>query len=420
MKSSFGLHIEQWLQTLNINAEVSVYISALIQVVILAFVAYLSYIITKNYLLKILGRIISKSKSQWDDILFKKKVFNRLAYIVPAIIVQYLIVYFLSDFPKLSGFLEKGISIYIIFISIRAIDAFLNGMHEIYLTLPSSKDKPIKSYIQIIIILVYFIGVIIVLSIVLDKKVATFFAGLGAMAAVLMLVFKDTLLGLVGGVQLSANDMVRPGDWIEMPSRKADGTVIEISLHTVKVQNWDKTITTIPTYAMVNESFVNWRGMEQSAGRRIKRSINIDMTSVKFCDNKLIEKLQKIKILQPYIKSKLEELENYNKKHDIDETVKVNGRRMTNLGTFRKYIEQYLHNHPKINKEMTFLVRQLQPLETGIPIEIYVFSSEKTWAVYESIQADIFDHILAVTPEFELRVFQNPSGHDMRTLSEKI
>jgi miniconductance mechanosensitive channel len=237
---------------------------------------------------------------------------------------------------------------------------------------------------------------------------------------VLLLVFKDTILGLVASVQLSANNMIRIGDWIEMPSRKADGTVLEITLNTVKVQNWDKTIATIPTYAMVSESFTNWRGMEESGGRRIKRSVNIDMSSVKFCSPEMIEKFKKIHRLKKYISEKMEELELFNKENQIDDSVLVNGRRLTNLGVFRKYVEEYLRHHPKIHQDMTFLVRHLQPSEKGIPIEIYVFSNDQAWANFEGIQADLFDHILAILPEFELRVFQNPSSFNIEQLAKTL
>ena len=239
------------------------------------------------------------------------------------------------------------------------------------------------------------------------------------MAAVLMLVFKDTILGFVASIQLSANKMVVPGDWIEMPSHNADGDVLDISLNTVKVQNWDKTITTIPTYALVSESFRNWKGMEESGGRRIKRSVTIDMKSIKFCTPEMIKKFKKIQILHDYIEKKEKELNEHNKKYEIDNSVLVNGRRMTNIGVFRAYIVSYLHNHPEINNEMTSMVRQLEPTDKGLPLQIYVFSSDKRWVYYEKIQSDIFDHILAVAPEFDLRVFQNPSGYDVVKLLEQ-
>jgi miniconductance mechanosensitive channel len=251
------------------------------------------------------------------------------------------------------------------------------------------------------------------LSITLDKSPWVFLSGLGAMTAVVLLIFKDAILGLVAGIQLSANDMVRPGDWIEMSKYGADGDVMEVTLTTVKVRNWDKTITTIPTYALISDSFRNWRGMTMSGGRRIKRSVWIDVNSIRFCSPEMIEKFERIALLKEYVRSKREELEKYNREQGVDDASPVNGRRMTNVGTFRAYLVQYLRHHPQVHQQLTLLVRQLQPTEKGLPIEVYVFSSDQRWVEYEAIQADIFDHILAVLPEFGLRPFQSPSGADI-------
>ena len=321
------------------------------------------------------------------------------------------------DYPVLEEVIERASLIYIVIVVILSIDSFINALHEIYLSMPVSEGRPIKGYIQVVKIIIYFIGIILMIAIIARESPKTLLTGLGAMAAVMMLVFKDTILGFVASIQLSANKMVRPGDWIEMPSHNADGDVIDITLNTVKVQNWDKTITTIPTYALVSESFRNWKGMELSGGRRIKRSINIDMNTVRFVDSEMAQKLKKIHLLEEYIDIRLEEIRKYNEDNQVDDTVLVNGRRMTNLGTFRIYVEQYLKNHPRIHQGLTMLVRHLQPTETGLPIEIYVFSNDQAWGNYESIQADIFDHILAVIPEFGLRVFQAPTGRDFRALS---
>jgi miniconductance mechanosensitive channel len=263
-------------------------------------------------------------------------------------------------------------------------------------------------------IVVGFTAAIIVLSILIGESPTVLLGGLGAMTAVLLLIFKDSILGFVAGIQLSTNNMVVIGDWIDMPKYGADGDVIDITLTTVKVQNWDKTITTIPTYALISDSFKNWRGMSESGGRRIKRSVYIDMTSVKFCTAETIERFRKIQYLSEYIENKTRELDEYNTARGVDNAVLVNGRRMTNLGTFRAYISAYLRNHPKIHQNMTFLVRHLEPTPQGLPIQIYVFSNDQVWANYEAIQADIFDHILAVIPEFDLRVFQYPAGADLR------
>jgi miniconductance mechanosensitive channel len=258
--------------------------------------------------------------------------------------------------------------------------------------------------------------IIVAISIVIDQSPLILLSGLGALTAVILLIFKDSILGLVAGIQLVANDMVRPGDWIEMPKYGADGDVIEITLNTVKVQNWDKTITTIPTYALISDSFKNWRGMQESGGRRIKRAVYVDVSSVRFCTPEMTAKFSRIKVLEEYIARKQAEMREYNEKHGIDDAVLVNGRRMTNLGTFRAYLVEYLKRHPKIHQDMTFLVRHLQPTELGLPIEIYVCSNDQEWSNYEGIQADIFDHIFASLPEFGLRPFQSPTGSDIASL----
>jgi miniconductance mechanosensitive channel len=303
-----------------------------------------------------------------------------------------------------------------IIISLLVINSILLSFNEIYKSLPVAKNRPIKGYVQVVQILLYSIAIILIISILRGKPATGLLASLGAMAAVLILVFKDTILGFVASIQLSANKMVQIGDWISMPKHNADGTVTEITLNTVKVQNWDRTISTIPTYALVSDSFGNWRGMEESGGRRIKRHISIDMKSVKFCTPEMLTRFKKINSLKEYIEKTENEIEKFNEENNIDNEIVVNGRRMTNLGTFRKYLEAYLRNHPMIHNDMTFLVRQLQPTEKGIPLEIYVFGKDQRWGYYESIQADIFDHILAVIPEFDLRIFQNPSGEDFKSL----
>lgn len=381
--------------------------------------AFLADRLTRIVLIKVIGAVVKRSKNKYDDILLKRKVFSRIAHIAPALVVNATVI-FLIDAPELVAFIRIITKLYIIVISTLVADSLITALHEIYQHLPVSRGRNIKGYVQLVKILLYIIAALVVISVLTSKPVAGLLTGLGAFAAVLMLVFKDTILGLVASVQLAGNRMVSVGDWIAMPKYNADGDVIDISLNTVKVQNWDKTIATIPTYALVSESFQNYRGMEESGGRRIKRSINIDMQSIAFVDNETLEKYKKIRILKDYIEQKESEIEAYNKKIGADTSDRINGRRITNLGSFRKYLELYLRNHPKIHQDMTFLVRHLQPGDNGIPIEIYVFSNDQAWANYEAIQADIFDHILAVIPEFGLRVFQSPSGNDWRAfLGEK-
>jgi len=304
--------------------------------------------------------------------------------------------------------------IYMIFTVLVVINSFLNALSHIYQNYEISKSKPIKGYIQAVKVVLFIIGGILIVASLLNKSPNALFVGLGTLSAVLMIVFKDPLLGFVGGIQLSTNNMIRIGDWIAMHKFGADGNVIDISLTSVKVQNWDKTITTIPTYALITDYFQNWRGMEESGGRRIKRSINIDMDSVKFCTPEMLSKFYKFQYLSKYVENKEKEIEKFNKQNNIDNEYLINGRRQTNLGVLRAYLKEYLHKNSNINDSMTFLVRQLQPTELGIPIEIYVFSKIQAWADYEDVQSDIFDHVLAIIPEFELRVFQNPTGKDFQ------
>ena len=410
-------------------------IAAFITLLLLIFLAWMAHFITRKIIAKIISRIALRSKISWDDILIKRNVFRNLSHLVPAMILFYAADFSypeitqelseLSDsalqllskdyYFSLTGFLIKAAKLYFIFIFIFVFNALLNASLDIYNTTSFALNRPIKGYIQLFKILIFFLSGILIISILLDRNPNVLLAGLGAMGAVLLLIFKDSILGFVASIQLSGNDMVKIGDWVEMRSRGADGTVIDITLNTVKIQNWDRTISTIPTYAMVTESFTNWQGMEESGGRRIKRAVNIDMTSIKLCDKAMLNRFEKFLLIRDYVKEKEKEIEEYNKLKNISAEDIISGRRQTNVGIFRKYLEVYLRQHPMVNNEMTFLVRHLHPTEKGLPIEIYVFCKDKAWARYESIQADIFDHIFAVIPEFELNVFQEISGSDLRT-----
>jgi len=414
MELKFLFNIKDLLTGWGLSENIAAYINILFGTTIIILLTYLSDVISKRIIIKTITRVIRRTKSNWDDILLEKKVLTRLAHLAPAIILFFFARFVLSDYQNIAVFIQGAIRIYIILLILLVIDSLINALHGIYQTLEVSKNRSIKGYIQVAKILVYFIAALLVISILFNREVTRLLTGLGAVAAVLLLVFKDTILGFVASIQLSANNMLKIGDWITMPRYSADGTVMEITLNTVKVQNWDKTISTIPTYALVSDSFSNWRGMEESGGRRIKRSINIDMKSVKFCTKEMLDRFNKIQYLREYTEKRKLEIEAYNKENNIDKSIVVNGRNMTNIGTFRKYLEKYLYHHPKIHNDMTFLIRQLQPTDKGIPIEIYVFSNDQRWANYESIQADIFDHILAVIPEFDLKVFQSPSGDDFQ------
>ena len=414
--------IERWIEWYNtlltgtgMSESLVVILENATIIIITIGLAILADFIVKRIIIATIKRLAMRSKNDWDDVFVERKVFNRLAHLAPAWIV-YASLQYIFEAEKLVNTLGNFTQAYMVLVVLLVIDALLNALHEIYHRLPISQGRNIKGYVQVVKIIFYAAAVIMIISIFSGKAPSALLAGLGAMAAVLILVFKDTILGFVASIQLSANKMVNVGDWISMPKYNADGDVIDISLNTVKVQNWDKTIATIPTYALVSESFNNWKGMEESGGRRIKRSINIDMNSVGFLNAEQIEKFRKYYLLTDYINRKEKEISAFNKSLKLQEDQVTNGRKMTNLGTFRKYLEEYLKQHPKIHQDMTFLVRHLQPSDKGLPIEIYVFSNDQAWANYEAIQADIFDHILAIIPEFGLRVFQNPTGRDFQKL----
>jgi len=410
MKELIGAHLKDWLINQGIAENFAIILQSAIAVVVILILAWLSDVISRKILITIITKLVRRTKTHWDDILLERKVFNKLSHFAPAIIIYYSAS--LIN-PASSGIIiEKAAQIYMIILSLMLIDSFLSAANDIYNTLPVSKTRPIKGYIQIVKIFFYVMGCVSIISILIGETPIYILGTMGAFAAVLILVFKDTILGFVASIQLSANKMVSIGDWISMPSKSADGTVIDISLNTVKVQNWDKTISTIPTYTLVSESFNNWKGMEESGGRRIKRHFNIDVKSIHFLDDEEIEMAEKVKLISGYIAKKKEEIKQANPENEIP----VNQKRLTNIGIFRKYIEAYLEVHPKIHNNMTFLVRQLQPSEKGLPIEIYVFSNDQEWANYEAIQSDIFDHILAIVPEFNLKVFQNPTGDDFKKL----
>ncbi len=372
-----------------------------------------SYFIIRYILIRIIHSALKKTKNKWDDVLIKKKVFVPLALLVPAIVFHYL-GRSIPDFPPI---LLKLVYPFVLIDIAFVFDRILSAALEIYNMHPMSYRWPIKGYIQILKLFLYLAVGIVVICYLIGQSPWALLSGLGAMTALLLLVFKDTILSFVAGIQIVANDLIRVGDWIEVPKFNADGDVIDIALYTIKVQNWDKTVTVIPTYKLIEGSFKNWRGMKLAGGRRIKRPVLIDQTSVKFCDKKMIEKFKQIQILKDYIDQKEQELEQYNKEHNIDDSVVVNGRRMTNLGTFRAYLTRYLKNNPKLRKDMTLMVRQLAPTPNGIPLEIYCFTNDTNWGNYESIQSDIFDHVLACVPQFDLRIFQRPTGDDVKSIS---
>jgi miniconductance mechanosensitive channel len=381
---------------------------------LIVLVAFMLYWLLRNYLLKLIHRVTIKTNNTWDDALMGAGVFQKFLRLIPLTFVAVCIDRFMPDAFMM---LKRIVFALIILSGARAIEAFLNAVSEIYHQRELENRKPIRPFIQTLIIIDYLFAAIFIVGVLLNKSPWNLFGLLGGLTAVTMLVFKDTILGFVAGIQLGANDMVREGDWIEMPKYGADGDVIEVAVNTVKVRNWDKTITTIPTYALISDSFKNWRGMSESAGRRIKRSVCVDMNTVCFVDEAMLSDFRKMDLLKDYVEKRQQEIDGENQERGLDLSASViNGRRQTNLGIFRAYLLEYLHQHPNIHQGMTFLVRHLQPTPQGLPIEIYVFSSDKIWANYETIQSDIFDHILAAVPAFGLQVYQQPSGSDFAAL----
>ncbi len=389
-------------------------VAQLTGLVLVAVAAYLADKITKRILLATVARIVRRTTFTWDDVLQKHHVFGRLAHIAPALAVYYGILLVPGIGAALTNLTRQVALTTMVLVSLLSVGAFLNAIHEIYASSQISKGRPIKGYMQIAKIVLYILGGIVALATLVGKSPAVFLTGIGAMTAVLLLIFRDTILSFVASIQIASNDMVRVGDWIEMSQFGADGPVVDVALHTIKVQNWDKTITTIPTHRLINDSFKNWRSMSESGGRRIKRAILIDMNSIRFLDEADIERFGRFALLKDYIAEKKRELEEYNEKVAPEHSgIIANAKKLTNIGTFRMYIVQYLRAHPKIHNRMTFLIRQLQPTDHGLPIEVYVFSNDVDWVAYEGIQSDIFDHLLAIVPEFGLRVFQLPSGRDL-------
>ena len=378
--------------------------------------AAVAFVIAKWLLPRAVSAVSKRTATTWDDKLVEHRVFFWIAHLAPAIVIYWLAPRALADFEFWSSLVVSAAQVYMIIVSVLAIDALLNAMLAIYQSYDMSRAVPLRGFFQVAKILLYLFAVILIIALLLGKSPVYLLGSMGLLASVLMLVFKDPILGLVGGIQLVANQMLAEGDWIEMPSHHADGDVIEVALTTVKVQNWDKTITTIPTYSLISSPFKNWRGMSESGGRRIKRSISIDIGSVKLCTPEMLERFAKIQYIAEYIERKRKQLAEWNAERGVDMSDPVNARNLTNVGTFRAYILAYLENHPEINQDMTLLVRQLEPGPTGLPIQIYCFSNDTRWASYERIQADIFDHLLAVAQEFDLSIYQSPTGSDFRAL----
>jgi miniconductance mechanosensitive channel len=420
---SFGLDtidIATWFESVGVP-ELPAFAIARIAVVLAVIVlAVAARFVARRLIVRVVHSMVRRTRVTWDDRIADRGVLLRLARIAPAIVLYLTAELIAPEVAWVGETIRRVTRAYIIGVAALVLDSLIDVFHDLYRDQRYANKRPIKGFIQLAKVVLYLVAGVLVVTTILDQSPLGILSGLGAMSAVLLLIFRDSILGFVSGIQLSANDMVKIGDWIEMPRYDADGDVIDITLQTIKVQNWDKTITTIPIYALVSDSFRNWRGMSESGGRRIKRSISIDMHSVRFVDEEMLSRYTRFSRIRDYIEERQREIDEYNSEHGIDLEDAVSGRRMTNLGIFRAYIQTYLRNHPEIRQDMTFLVRHLPPGPDGIPIEIYVFSADQRWAFYESIQADILDHLLAVIPEFDLRVFQHPSGAELDRIARAL
>jgi miniconductance mechanosensitive channel len=382
----------------------------------LAVVALLADLLVKWVLVSTAQRLARATTTRWDDALIENKLFHRLALLVPGIVVYHGI----NTVPGLSeasvGLVRNVSGAWLVLSLTLALIALLSAVNWVYELGPAARERPIKGFIQLAKMVFSAVGGILIIAALLDRSPVILLSGLGAMTAVLLIVFRDTLLSLAASIQLSSQQIIRVGDWLEIPQFGADGDVIDVALYTVTVQNWDKTITTIPTHRLISDSFKNWRGMQEAGGRRIKRSINLDMNSIRFLSDAEIERFRSFALLRDYLEQKTAELAAYNANIGASDEPAVNLRRLTNIGTLRAYIAGYLRHHPRIHQDMTLIVRQLQPGPDGLPIEIYCFTNDTNWVNYEGIQSDLFDHITAIVPEFGLRLFQNPAGSDLQAL----
>ena len=377
----------------------------------LILLSFFAYLLTRYVILRFIVRIFEKTSTDIDDILIQNGFLNRISYAIPLLIIYN----FSTSFYDTSHLFSRLVVISLLLVFLLSINSFITSINDIYSSSRYANRLSIKSYLQVLKLIINLLGVVTIIAVLSGQSPFYLLSGIGALTAVLVLVFKDTLLSFVSSIQISSNDLFKVGDWVEAPQFGADGDVIDIALHTVKIQNWDKTISIIPTHKLIDSSFKNWRGMSESGGRRIKRSINIDMNSIKFCDSQMLNRFRSFNSISDYIDTKLNEINKHNASLDGEGSL-VNGRSLTNIGTYRAYIKAYLRNHPDIHKDLTFLIRQLSPGPDGLPIEIYVFSSQTNWIEYESIQSDIFDHLLAIAAEFNLKVFQNPTGNDFRNV----
>ncbi len=401
------------LLKIGFNPSIASYVSIAINTALLCALAYSIYIVFRMILVTAMIFIARKTKTKFDDLLVSNKTAKYIAHLIPLLFIYKSVPIILKEFVYWETVFGKLVGVYIVLLILWIVRTIFNAIRDYLKQDHKFSDKPIDSYIQVIMIVLWIFGIIIIVSEIFDIDTKNLLAILGTVSAVIILIFRDTILGFVASVQVSLNDMVRIGDWITFDKFGADGDVTEINLATVKVRNFDNTTTTIPTYSMISDSFRNWRGMLDSDGRRIKRYVLIKASSIRFMKDQEIENLKRIQLLTSYIQHRQDEILKYNSNHNVDKTIAINGRNMTNFGLFRKYITQYLHNHPGLNKDMILLCRQLQPTQNGIPLEIYAFSNDKKFENYEYIMADIFDHIFASIKYFDLEIYEMSNAIDV-------
>lgn len=419
-ETDFAQFIEEWLHhSLGVGAEHTQLIKMIILVVGLFLAAFILWKIAHTLIFRIVERMVRKTSTDWDDVLLEQGAFRKLGHIVPAILISTLAPFVFSDYHAWNDLVVKVTDLYVAVMVIRLLFAIINAVGVLLSRSEQYKDKPVSSFTQLAKIIVFSIGAVIFAAILIERNPIYLFSALGAVSAVILLIFKDTILGFIASIQLSMNDMVRLGDWVSVPKYGADGNVTEINLTTIMVKNWDNTITTVPTYTFVSDSFKNWRGMEESGGRRIRRSFNIKISSVKFCDQEMLDRYAQISLAAQHVKTKEVEIEEANKAQGVSGDTLVNGRRQTNLGVYRAYLLNYLKSNENISRDLTLMVRQLGPTETGVPVEVYCFSKIKAWVSYEEIQGDIFDHVYASISHFDLEIFENPASSDFKKLANR-
>lgn len=410
--------VHDWLVRSGVPASTARYLNMLILALLLVVVSYLAYVVAQKLLQRMFHKLSERTETSFDDLLYNNKAIRNISKAIPYIIILQLFPLVFADFPGWLPFIKKLVDVYLVILIVQVVRSFLYTCRDFAKVSPHFKDKPVESFIQVVLIFLYVAAGLIIFSLLTGKSVLAFLTAMGAASAILLLVFKDTILGFVASIQVSVNDMVRIGDWISMEKYGADGDVVEINLASVKVQNWDMTITTIPTYFLISDSFKNWRGMQQSGGRRIKRSIFIKISSVRYLGDDDVERLKKIQLLRQYLEDNGKSIKEYNKANNVDESLLINGRHFTNIGVFRIYIDEFIKHHPDIHKGMIMMVRQLEPTVTGMAIEVYAFSNKTDWVIYERVMSDIFDHLLAAVKYFDLEAFEMPASDDVRYLKQ--